>query len=121
MFISTVFFYLINSLSVFCFTIIIIVDFSLNESIFDLRIRENFDINNSTQTWIAEISILILYSTVSSILLSSLLLFHLYLKIKNLTTFEYVYRKKTSSKVSNTHETIVKENDASIKPEEAVN
>lgn len=117
-FFITIFSFLVNSLIVLCFSVVVIVDYSLKNSFFLQRKEKNFDSKQSRNAWIAEVSILIAYSAITSFLLCNLLIFHIYLKLKNITTFEYIKnRRARNPKVTNTNETIIKEGEVSVKPE----
>lgn len=117
-FIITIFSFFVNSLVVLCFSIVIVVDFSLEKSFFISKNGKSLDGKQPRGAWIAEVSILIAYSAITSFFLCNLLIFHIYIKYKNITTFEYIKnRRARNPKVNNTNETIIKEGEVSVKPE----
>lgn len=111
--------FFLNSLFIFIFTLELIIEYSENKG----ELEEIIDENESIKAWIAQTIILFGYSVISAVLLGNLLFFHIWLKCKGLTTFEYVLsrRKKISLKIENCHETVSRDLDATSKVEDKPN
>lgn len=118
-FLASVIGFFLNSVIILIFTLELLIEYSENKE----NIEENIEENESIKAWIAQTIILFGYSVISAVLLGNLLFFHIWLKYKGLTTFEYVLskRKKINPKVENYHETISKDLDGTPKIEDSQN
>ena len=107
--------FLTNSISLFIFSLIILLEFFSKKSIFTYSDWSRYKRYENTSSWAAEIIFLLIYSILSSISLAYLIVFHMRLRILGMTTFEYILSKRKSPTVPNaTNETIIKDGEVSI-------
>lgn len=109
-----------NSVVVVVFVINLLISYAKNQE----EIEEIIQERESIKAWIAQVIILFGYEVISLLLSGNLILFHIWLKLNGLTTFDYIMRKRKKNKlnkVENSHETVVKGCEDMIKGDDTLN
>ncbi|OMJ87197.1 hypothetical protein SteCoe_11120 [Stentor coeruleus] len=109
-----------NSVIIVVFVLNLLISYAKDKE----EIEEIIHERESIRAWFAQVIILFGYGVISLLLSGNLLLFHIWLKWKGLTTFDYLMKKRKGNKlnkVENNHDTIVKGYDDIIKSEDTLN
>ena len=99
----------INTLTVICTIIIVLLDFYIEDQNIDLDIRKRIHNFENNKAWIAETMVLSFFCLLCFLLSCNLLFFHIYINIKGITTYEHVFSKMNRIKVMNQGEIFIRE------------
>ncbi|OMJ82976.1 hypothetical protein SteCoe_16187 [Stentor coeruleus] len=109
-----------NSGIVVTFALSLLIDYTKNKKEIEEIIHERENI----KAWIAQVIILFGYGVISLLLSGNLLFFHIWLKWKGLTTFDYLMKRRKGNKlnkVENNNDTVIKGYEDIVKGEETLN
>lgn len=115
MFITAISGFMINSLLIFGFTTYSFVKYSLDDPLTVFLIHKKVDDHQGEGAWLSQVSIIFIYGLITSIFSVSLVSFHIWLKHKNLTTFQYILNKRllNLARISPSTETYIKDREVS--------
>jgi palmitoyltransferase len=99
----------INSSAVLSTVIVVLMDYTLENPPLELDTKRHIRSFENDAAWIAEIVVLGICCGISFLLSVNLLIFHIWIKIKGITTYEHVFAKMNRSRDHSLVETSGKE------------
>lgn len=99
-FFGTIVAFLVNSLLVLAFSIYCVIKYSVHDRVTLMLIHRKVDKSDEDQPWVTLITVLVFYGIVTTFFSAVLVAHHIWLRHKNLTTFQYILNKRIASKTS---------------------